>query len=332
MYSSNIHIGAGLLQTDLINSLCHHPVLIADRALQSVGEKLAKKIGALLLTVPGGEASKTRDMKEMLEDNLLNKQFGKDTTIIALGGGVVTDLVGFLASTYMRGVPLILIPTTLLAMVDGAIGGKTAVNTPLGKNLIGTFYPPKAILIDLDLLQTLPQKEWTHGIAEILKYGFIADPTLLQLDNWEPAIRTSIQIKLGIVEKDPFEQGLRRILNFGHTIGHGIEQVSDYTIPHGEAVAFGCLVEAHLSQRLGYLPPLDFCKIERTIRRFPFSLRLPSTYTRAAFLNALRLDKKSPFRFVLLDRIGHPLPFDGAYVRPVSLEELEPTLDWMEHD
>lgn len=261
-------------------------------------------------------------------DALFRAGVGKDGTLIALGGGATTDLVGFIASIYMRGLSLILIPTTLLAIVDASIGGKTAVDTPFGKNLLGTIYPPKAVFADLDTLKTLPEKERFNGLAEILKMGLIYDRMIWE--EREPILQ-AIQAKISIVEQDPTDKGVRRILNFGHTIGHALEAVADYTIPHGMAVALGCVVESHLSMRLNYLSPLDFASIQA--RYHSFFLRLPKEYNRSRFLEALSRDKKNvagKIRFVLIDQIGHAIPFDGDYCRAVSLEELEDTLNWME--
>jgi 3-dehydroquinate synthase len=236
----------------------------------------------------------------------------------------------------MRGIPLILIPTTLLAMVDAAVGGKTGVDTSYGKNLIGTFYYPKAIFADLDLLQTLPEKEWFNGLAEILKMGLIRDPVI-----WEMAqknrkdpdlILKATQGKIDVVEQDPIEQGMRRILNFGHTIGHALETVSHYEMSHGEAVAIGCVVEAHLSMRLGYLSEKDFEQIQEMYSHWP--LKLPRGYTQSKLLQAMSHDKKKAkgeIRFVLINKIGHAISFEGAYCRTVTLKQLESTLDWMEN-
>jgi 3-dehydroquinate synthase len=311
-------------------------VLIADEAIKDLyAVDLAKRIHAELLTIPSGEKAKTLDTVQSLIDQLFKMGCGRDTLLIALGGGATTDLVAFAASIYMRGVPLVLIPTTLLAVVDAAIGGKTGIDTPYGKNLIGTIYYPRAIFADLDILQTLPEKEWFNGLAEILKMGLISEPAI-----WEMAkkngkdpdlILKAIQGKIKVVEQDPRDQGLRRILNFGHTIGHALETVAHYAMPHGEAVALGCAAEAHLSMHLGYLSREEFEQIEAVYR--PFPLKLPKAYDRAKLLQAMAHDKKKALgeiRFVLIDKIGHAMPFDGAYCRAVTQNELKKTLDWME--
>ncbi|MES2274135.1 MAG: 3-dehydroquinate synthase [Chlamydiota bacterium] len=297
-----------------------------------------------LLSFPSKEASKSREMKQFLEDELLKKKCGRDTLLIACGGGVTTDLVGYLASTYMRGVPLIFIPTTLLAMVDAAIGGKTGVNTPFGKNSIGAFYPPKAIFIDLHFLKTLPQKEWMNGLAEMAKYGLIANEAHFEKLEAHPAdwqkqdllrelILTSIQAKIDVVERDPFETGYRRILNFGHTVGHALELISDYEMAHGEAVALGCMAESFLSCHLGYLPKAALQRILAFYFSLRFSFKLPKNFTRQTFLDALASDKKSKgseIRCTLIDRIGSCIPFEGAYCRALEKKDLDALLDWME--
>lgn len=277
-------------------AFCYH--------LQSLGYDSA------LFSFPAGEASKNRETKEQLEDALLEKGYSRDTTIIALGGGVVTDLAGFLASTFCRGVDLILIPTTLLAMCDAAIGGKTSVNTPQGKNMIGAFYFPKKILMDLGFLATLPEKEIFCGKVEILKAGLIADPELFYHFSTLPlktSIDRAIEVKRQIVAQDPYDQRIRQWLNLGHTLGHALEAASNYQNSHGEAVAMGIVLEAKISSKLGYLPQEVLTQIEATFP--PVVLNCP--YEK--ILQALSLDKKSKngeLRFVLLQDIACPIVTD----------------------
>jgi 3-dehydroquinate synthase len=336
--STEMYIGPNLFTIDRLLEFCdkRRVILIADATIKDLyAVDLAGKIHAELLTIPSGEQAKSRDTEQTLIDKLFKIGCDRDTLLIALGGGVTTDLVGFVASIYMRGLSLILIPTTLLAIVDAAIGGKTAVDTPYGKNLIGTVYYPKAIFIDLNVLQTLPEKEWINGRSEILKMGLVYDSVIWELakknEKNPDLILKAIQGKIAIVDQDPTEQGLRRILNFGHTIGHALEAVSHYEMPHGEAVALGCAVETHLSMRLGYLKEQDFQQIQAIYDHFPCTL--PKAYDRAKLLSAMDHDKKKArdgIRFVLIDKIGHAIPFEGAYCRTVSQNELEPTLNWME--
>ncbi len=339
--STDLYIGEDLLTSEQLlrffNQCKGKKVIVADCAIKNLyAMKLSQQICAELITIQSGEHVKTQKTVEHLMDALFQMGAGKDTTLIALGGGVTTDLVGFVASIYMRGISLVLVPTTLIGLVDAAIGGKTAVNTPFGKNLIGTIYPPKAIWADLNILQTLPEKEQLNGLAEILKIGLIYDSSIWELAKHNGHMHTlilkAIQGKIAIIEQDPMEQALRRILNFGHTMGHALETVAHYEMPHGEAVALGCLVEGYLSMRLGYLSEKNFEKIQAIYHRFP--LQLPKAYTRTKLLEAMAHDKKRAFgeiRFVLIDEIGHALPFEGAYCRAVIPHELESTLNWMEN-
>jgi 3-dehydroquinate synthase len=290
---------------------------------------IAQKLGTEIIEVPSGEKAKTRQVKQQVEDELLEKGYGRDTVIIAVGGGALLDLAGFVASTYMRGVDLILVPTTLLAMVDAAIGGKTGIDTPHGKNLIGTIYHPKMIIADLDILDTLPEKEFQNGFSEIYKMGLIANPSILEETDLEDLILKTAQAKIKIVQLDPNEKGLRRILNFGHTIGHALEACSGYTLPHGEAVAMGCVTESYLSFLMGHLSNEDYQKIESKFPRF----KLPKNYNRTSLIHALNFDKKKEkdrVRFVMIDRIGNPLSFSGQYCESVQDDILGFALTKME--
>ncbi len=272
-----------------------------------------------LFSFPVGEASKSRATKEALEDALLQKRFSRDTTIIAMGGGVVTDLAGFLASTFCRGIDLILIPTTLMCMVDAAIGGKTGVNTPQGKNMIGSFYFPKQVIVDPRFLATLPEKEMLCGKVEILKAGLIADRELFLNFSSLPlgsSIERALEIKRRIVAQDPDERGVRRLLNFGHTFAHALETVSGYEISHGEAVAAGLVFEAKISQAMGLLSAEALAQIEDRVPLVKLS------YNREALVQAMGLDKKSRAgfaRFVLLQAIGVPSICEGQYCAEVPL-------------
>lgn len=315
---------------DYCSRLKGRKILVVDSALKNLyGAPLAAKLDATLLTIPSGE--KGKQTADALLDALFRVDADRNTTLLALGGGTTTDLVGFVASIYMRGIAHILLPTTLLAIVDAAIGNKTGIDLPIGKNLIGTLHPPIAIFADLATLRTLPEAEWFNGLAEMLKLGLIADAALWQRANYnskDPAlIRQAIQGKIDIVARDPTEQGLRRILNFGHTISHALEVATHYSLPHGRAVALGCLAESELSRRLGYLSESAFEIIYGVYSRF--ALHWPQGDLHAA----LRHDKKKAagaVRFVCIDAIGHAMPFDGAYCRPVPATLLQETLDWME--
>lgn len=274
-----------------------------------------------LLTVPRGERAKTWPVAQRLARELLARGADRNTPLLALGGGVVGDLTGFLASIFMRGVPFIQIPTTLLAMVDAAIGGKTAINLPEGKNLLGTFHQPRLVAIDPQFLRTLPVSQRRNGLAEVLKAGFIRDPDLLsRLD--QPAhrvfkneeeltavIHRAAAIKAAVVAADEREGGLRRILNFGHTLGHALEQASHFRLAHGEAVAWGMLAALNLSEKLTGLSPEAGDRGRRLIRQAGLARSLPRLEP-PAVLSALTLDKKRQEErvvFVLLRNLGEPV-------------------------
>ncbi len=306
-----------------------HVEKLYGRKLQS--QLRQKRFDVELIVIPAGEQAKNRQTKADIEDQMLEHEFGADTTIIALGGGVVTDLVGFVAGTYCRGIPLICVPTTLLGMVDASIGGKTGVNVSKGKNLIGIYHFPSLVLIDPEFLKTLPKQELRNGIAEVIKYGLIASKKLFTIvENGVDlidAIARSIEIKMAVIEKDPFEQkGYRRVLNFGHTIGHALESLLNYQIGHGDAVAIGMLIESYLSMRMGYLKEEDFKRIQRLLQAQEFPLQILKKVTCARLIKAMALDKKSlesvP-RFVLLQSIGRTVSFDGEYCTPVKPKLIE---------
>lgn len=346
LLATEIYVGKALLKSSLIKDFFSlskgSKIIIADQAVQDLyAAPLANQIGGQLLSIPRGESAKTLETAQYLLEALFKNGAGRDTTLIAIGGGATTDLVAFVASIYMRGVPLILIPTTLLSIVDASLGGKTAIDTPFGKNLIGTIYPPKAIFADLDTLQTLPETEWFNGLAEIWKLGLVYDAVLWQKSLKDflkgekdiSLILKAMQGKIDIVQQDPREQSLRHILNFGHTIGHALEKVSRYEMPHGQAVALGCYAEAHLSMSLGYLSAADFEQIERAYSLFP--LQLPKDYARPKLFEAMAHDKKKALgqiRTVLIEKIGCAIPFEGDYCQAVTPREWKQTLDWMEEN
>ncbi len=296
-----------------------------DKALGEILEQTG--IDYAFFPSPAGEQYKTRKTKERIEDLLLTQGFGRDSAILGFGGGTVTDLAGFIAATYARGIPFLAIPTTLMAMVDASIGGKVAVNTPHAKNSIGTFYPAKTVLIDPCYLATLPEAEILNGLAEVYKYGLIASPHLLTMlaTDKHPSldlIEICCAVKKEIVEADFVERGFRRILNFGHTVGHALEIASGYSLAHGLAVAAGMRAESWLSFALGHLSSSDFETIEQLLARFPPPPKLPHK----KIIEALAQDKKNSAakaRFVLLEKIGAPLPFEGEYCDPVDVELVE---------
>ena len=263
----NIAIAPGALGNiaDLVPK-AHAYALISDTNVAELyGEQVLRQLeNATLLTFPAGEAHKTRETWSALSDIMLQRGFGRDCCVVALGGGVTNDLAGFVAATYMRGVPIVQVPTTLLAMIDAAIGGKTGVDTDAGKNLIGAFHEPACVIIDPNVLNTLPDDELSAGLAEAIKHGAIADREYLEwvVDSMVPIferkthalqalIQRSVEIKLSHVKDDPREKGKRAALNFGHTIAHAVEREFDYGISHGQAVALGMILEARIGVAAG---------------------------------------------------------------------------------
>lgn len=273
------------------------------------------------IILPDGESYKTLDSLSTIFDCLIKKQHRRNTTLLALGGGVIGDITGFAAASYQRGVHFIQLPTSLLAQVDASVGGKTAINHPLGKNMIGAFYQPKAVVIDINTLQTLPDREFNSGIAEIVKAALIADEDLFcwletnmkkMLDK-EPmallyAIKQAIAIKIRIVVADERENNIRAYLNLGHTFAHGIEQLFGYgTYLHGEAVAMGLVLAADLSTRLGWLDPSILLRIKNILTMAKLPIRLPSSLSAERLLESMSTDKKkhSPdLKLILLKGIG----------------------------
>ncbi|SEM15625.1 3-dehydroquinate synthase [Syntrophus gentianae] len=289
-----------------------------------------------LLEFFAGEGSKTMETTLELTSRLLKLGLDRHSLLIALGGGVVGDMTGFVASIYMRSVPFIQIPTTLMAQVDSSIGGKTAVNLPQGKNLLGTFYQPKRIFTDLKFLETLSDEEYLNGLAEIVKYGLIDEPGFFeQLEREVPALRArnreiletvierSCRIKKGVVEIDEQESGFRRILNFGHTLGHALEAASNFTLAHGKAVALGMIAASRISVYAGFLSPEERDRIEALIGELGLPVRIPEGLSLPDALERLAMDKKkegSELPFILLKKIG--IPFISKEVETSLLEKI----------
>jgi 3-dehydroquinate synthase len=309
--------------------------LHGERVLNTL-RKMDLKID--LIDFPAGEGSKNIQTCLELVDQLITLGADRYSSLIALGGGVVGDLTGFIASIYMRGIPFFQIPTTLMAQVDSSIGGKTGIDLPAGKNLLGTFYQPQAVFIDLTFLKTLSKREFTSGLSEILKYGIIEDPELFQaleeglspIKKRDPIvleriITKSCRIKKRIVEMDEKESGLRRILNFGHTIGHAVEAESRYAVSHGEGVAIGMVCAAALSEKLNYLNSKERERIESLIKAFGLPSGIPKDLETKALLSRMSMDKKKQgerLPLVLLKKIG--LPFiNGGVPEEVIRETIE---------
>lgn len=295
--------------------------------------------------MPAGESSKTRDTWARLTDQMLARGLGRDSAVIALGGGMIGDLAGFVAATYMRGIPVVQIPTTLVAMVDASIGGKTAVDTYAGKNLVGIFHPPAAVVNDPQTLGTLPLREIRAGIAEIVKHGVIADePYLRQVanalfevlstggqasDTMLALIVRSVEIKAGIVSRDEREDGLRKTLNFGHTIGHAVELVSGYSLLHGEAVAIGMALEGRLAEKIGVAEAGTAATIAKVLRAADLPTELPERFSPDDLIAAMRSDKKGlsgKLRFALPLRVGAMAGEETGWTVSVSDDQLREVL------
>lgn len=268
-------------------------------ALQAAGWGTAEDMHAIIL--PPGEENKNVNTLQLLWGRFLEAGMDRKSTVLALGGGVIGDLTGFAAATFMRGVPWVNIPTTLLAMVDASLGGKTGIDLPEGKNLAGAFYPPRLVLVSPAVLGTLPVEEFRSGLAEVVKHGLINDPGLFEIcaQGWdavqsrrEEVIQRAMAVKIRVIEEDPYERGWRAALNLGHTVGHAVESVSNFTIRHGEAVAIGMVAEARLAERMGLAAPGLAGQIAATLGRLGLPTEIPPELSREALVQSMRADKK----------------------------------------
>lgn len=304
-------------------------VLIFDAILSEHLVDLINALQPLILAVDGGEGCKTRDMKEQIEDFLIAHGVGADSVIIACGGGALLDLVGFVAATYCRGVPLCYFPTTLLAMVDAAIGGKNGINGHGIKNCIGALYHPKAVFVDLNFLQSLPQEEYKNGVVEILKLQLLG---LVEYDaDIYCSISKAIQAKMEIVCRSQKQPKIRDLLNFGHTVGHAYEALEAFSVPHGKAVALGMIAESYIAFQMGVLSKESFEKIKRTIED-----TIPVTMKRGFLLSKwcdyMQQDKKNKngvIHIVLLRDIAAPLEDQSV---PVAMSHIEAALTWLQQE
>ena len=323
--------GVSARVTDLLPGGVRQVLLVRAEPLAALAAPVAQRLreaGFVVHeeTVPDAEAAKTADVAARLWGVLGGHAFTRTDAVVAVGGGSVTDLAGFVAATWLRGVAVVHVPTTLLGMVDAAVGGKTGINTPEGKNLVGAFHPPAGVLCDLDALATLPLADLRAGLAEVVKGGFIADPRILEiieadpaavLDPTSPALREVVErkiaVKARVVADDLREASLREILNYGHTFGHAVEQVEGYRRRHGEAVAIGMTYVAYLARLAGLLGDADVERHERVLT----ALGLPTTYPGGRWSvleTAMRRDKKTRgamLRFVALRGVGDPVRLEG---------------------
>ncbi|MUL40856.1 3-dehydroquinate synthase [Streptomonospora sp. PA3] len=303
-----------------------HPENLAELARPVVEALASAGRTAHPMPVPDGEAAKTAEVAAGLWSRLGRAGFTRSDAVVGVGGGAATDLAGFVAATWLRGVRCVLVPTTLLGMVDAAVGGKTGINTPEGKNLVGSFHPPAGVLCDLDTLAGLPAADYIGGLAEIIKAGFIADPAILDLVEADPEgaarpggphtrelIERAVAVKAEVVSSDLRESGRREILNYGHTLGHAIERAERYTFRHGYAVAVGMVFAAELARLDGRI---DAALVERH-RKVLASVGLPTAYDGAAWPELrqnMRIDKKARgavLRFIVLDGLGEPAVLSG---------------------
>jgi 3-dehydroquinate synthase len=291
--------------------------LYADRVVKTL-EGIGQQVK--LIVLPDGEAFKTWEVLQKIFDGLLENSADRKTTLVALGGGVIGDMTGFAAACYMRGIRFIQVPTTLLSQVDSSVGGKTGINHPLGKNMVGAFHQPQVVIADLDTLKTLPPEELAAGLAEVIKHGAIADPEFLSwieknqdaLNNCDPvamefAVRRSCEIKSQVVAQDEKEGGIRAILNFGHTFGHAIEAGMGYgSWLHGQAVGCGMVMAADLSVRVGLLSNADASRLKKIIQVLHLPTQPPKLGV-ARFMELMSVDKKAEdgeVRYILLNGLG----------------------------
>lgn len=301
-------------------------------------------IDALLLIFPSGEINKTRSTKALLEDALIAKGCNRDICIIAVGGGVVSDLAGFLAGTYARGVPYIIYSTTLLSAADASVGGKTAVDTPEATNLIGMFYQPKKVYIDIETWKTLPSREYYSGLAETVKHACIGSADFfaylegnsekISNDPFSPdsalimerIAYENVAIKSSVVNSDPNETNFRQVLNLGHTIGRALEAISNFRLTHGECVSIGLMIQAEMGFHFGYISKSNLTRIKNLLTKFRLPISLPSDIDTTTLVKKMYTDKKGKrgeIRMVFQNEIGSMMRFEnGEYSKPISEGEL----------
>ena len=300
---------------------------------------LAAGFKADLFVIPEGEKSKTREMKEFLEDSMLEKGYRRDCAVIAVGGGVVTDLAGFTAGTFGRGVPFVNYATTLLASADASVGGKTAVDTPLATNLIGLFNQPEKVYIDIDTWKTLPAEQISSGLAETIKHGCLGDAELFEYleknvekvftgdtEVCEFIAEHNCRVKYQVVMKDERESGLREVLNLGHTVGRAIETVSDYKLYHGEAVSIGMAAQAKLGVKYGFMTDNECERVIKLLERAGLPVTIPEYINKEALVKKLYTDKKvrdGKLRFVFQKGIGNVMQFgDNNFAKEITEPEI----------
>ena len=308
------------------------PIIVTDENVAKYHlEKIQDIFDANAVVVPAGEEHKNLETISLLWKSFLENGLDRKSTIIALGGGVIGDMAGFAASTYMRGIDWIGIPTTLLSMVDASLGGKTGFDLPEGKNLIGSFHPPKLVMADPSLLLTLTDRELRSGMAEVVKHGIISDPDLFAMcqrgmdwvkANLEDVVKHAMAVKIKVIEEDPYERGFRAALNLGHTVGHAVELVSKFELRHGEAIAIGTAAEARYAARVGLATRGLVEAIESTLEALGLPIHIPEEMPREKIIQAMRVDKKKNAK-----AIRFALPVEIGKVELVNVDDLESVLE-----
>jgi 3-dehydroquinate synthase len=314
-----------------------NPIIVTDENVAKFhAEKLVTSLHSSgyepkVLTIPAGEAYKNLETISHLWRGFLETGLDRKSTVISMGGGVIGDMSGFAASTYMRGIAWVAVPTTLLSMVDASLGGKTGFDLPEGKNLIGAFYPPKLVLADPQLLNTLPEAELISGMAEVVKHGIISDPELFALcghgldwvkDNLEEVVKRAMAVKIKVIEEDPYEKGIRAALNLGHTVGHAVELVSKFNLRHGEAIAIGTVAEAKYSARIGLAGAGLVDAITESFKTLGLPTQIPEEMPREEIIHTMRMDKKKNAK-----AIRFALPVEIGKVELVDVTDLESVLE-----
>ena len=309
-----------------------NPIIVTDENVaQHHLEKIQSLFNAKAVVVPAGEEHKNLETVSRLWKAFLENGLDRKSTVIALGGGVIGDMTGFAASTYMRGIDWIGVPTTLLSMVDASVGGKTGFDLPEGKNLIGSFYPPKLVIADPSLLLTLPERELRSGMSEVMKHGIISAPDLFSMcqrgmdwvkANLEEVVKHAMAVKIKVIEEDPYEKGFRAALNLGHTVGHAVELVSKFELRHGEAIAIGTAAEARYAARVGLASQSTVEAIESTLEKLGLPIHIPADMPREKIIQAMRVDKKKNAK-----SIRFALPVEIGKVELVNVDDLESVLE-----
>lgn len=349
----DVLVGEGLLRglPRLLEAACpaHRYALISDQRVADLHaasvENTLRAAGLRVdtFTFPAGEASKTRETWARISDEMFAAGMGRDAAVLALGGGVTGDLAGFVSATFMRGLPLVQIPTSLLAMIDSSVGGKTGVDTPAGKNLVGAFLQPTLVVADTAVLRTLPERELRAGLVEAVKHGAIADEEYYeaigrQLDDLlrvdvtaiTSLIARSVEIKARVVGLDEREGGQRKMLNFGHTVGHAVEALSGYRLLHGEAISIGMVAEAALGEALGITTPGTADVLRGLLGRMEMPVAPPGEMLAAAIVAHTRSDKKARagrVEYSLIERVGHAHAAGGRWSVAVEDSSVEGVLD-----